>query len=241
MQINYANNVINDLKSLGNPEKATAVQRFFKTAEGQYGQGDLFWGITVPEVRKIARTYKDLEITELKKLLAHEVHEVRLCGLLIMVFKFKIEPEPMYNLYLKNTKFINNWDLVDLSVSFIVGAFLQDKDCAILYKLAKSESLWERRISIVATHHFIKQGVYEHTLKISQMLMDDRHDLIHKAAGWMLREVGKRCSVEVLENFMEKYSATMPRTMLRYAIEHMPPDKKQYFMKMKYRKTFDLV
>jgi 3-methyladenine DNA glycosylase AlkD len=239
VQSKERNDIIADLEKLGNREKAEFVQRFFKTGEGQYAQGDIFWGIPVPSVRKIARQYRNLKFEHLEKLLTHEVHEIRLCALLIMVFKSKYEPKLMYDLYLEKTIFINNWDLVDLSAAPIVGNFLINfgNDTTILYTLAKSPSLWERRVAIVATFAFIKQGVYLHTLKLAQILMHDKHDLIHKAVGWMLREVGKRCSARILETFLKKHASTMPRTMLRYAIEHMQPEKKQYFMKAKRREN----
>lgn len=227
------NNLINLLKKSGSPEKAAHLQRFFKTGVGQYAEGDIFWGLTVPTTRKIASANKNLELEQLERLLKHEVHEVRLCALLIMVAQTKKHPDVIFDLYLKNTNFINNWDLVDLSAREIVGDFLKGKDCSILYKLAKSKLLWERRISIVSTYAFIRQGEYEHTLKISELLINDKHDLIHKATGWMLREVGKRCSMEVLENFLHKHAATTPRTALRYAIEHMSDKDKKYFMQMK--------
>lgn len=229
------NNLINDLQLLGSPEKAKHLQRFFKTGVGQYAEGDIFWGITVPLIRKIACTYKHLNIKELEILLELEIHELRLCALLIMVFQSKTLPEQMYDLYLKKTAFINNWDLVDLSAPIIVGNFLLNKDCSVLYKLAQSRSLWERRIAMVATYAFIKQGQSEHALKLAQILMSDKHDLIHKAAGWMLREIGKRCSQNILINFLENYASTMPRTMLRYAIEHLTDEDRKYFMQTKNR------
>ncbi len=224
------NDLIDELKALGCPQKAQHLQRFFKTGAGQYGEGDIFWGITVPEMRKVARKYKDVDSSSLEKLLAHKVHEVRLCALLVMVAKAKAEPQPIFKLYLSQTKYVNNWDLVDLSAPTIVGAFLIDKDCAILYELANSKCLWDRRIAMVSTYAFIKQGQSEHTLELSRILMNDSEDLIHKAAGWMLREVGKRCSREILEQFLEEYAATMPRTMLRYSIEHFAPEKRAYFL-----------
>jgi 3-methyladenine DNA glycosylase AlkD len=234
MQTKEVDNIIGDLKRFGNPEKAQAVQRFFKTGKGHYAEGDVFWGITVPLVRRIAHLYKDLATKNLEKLLTHEVHEVRLCALLIMVFKSKTEPRHMYTMYLNNISFVNNWDLVDLSAPAIIGDFLINTDTSVLYALAKSPSLWEKRIAIVATFAFIKQGQYTDTIHIATILMHDKNDLIHKAVGWMLREIGKRCSVSVLEAFLEVHAATMPRTMLRYAIEHMHPEKKKKFMQAKY-------
>jgi 3-methyladenine DNA glycosylase AlkD len=225
--------IIKELKSYASPEKAQHLQRFFKTSIGQYAEGDIFWGLTVPTVRNIARTNKKLDVQPLEKLLEHEVHEVRLCGVLILVFQAQMEPEKTYNLYLSNTKFINNWDLVDLSAWQIVGTYLLDKDCEILYQLARSNLVWERRIAVVSTYAFIKSGRHEHTLNLAKALMTDKHDLMHKAVGWMLREVGKRCSMDVLKSFLEKFAATMPRTALRYAIEHMSDEDRKYFMQAK--------
>ena len=231
MQISEINSLINDLKLLGSKQKAESLQRFFKTAKGQYAYGDLFWGIPVPQTRKIARKYKDLNINLLHELLENKVHEVRFCALIIMILQSKNIPKQITNLYLKKTKFINNWDLVDVSAEAIVGRFLLNRDCSLLYSLAKSESLWERRIAIIATFAFIKQGDYEHTVNIARILMHDQHDLIHKAVGWMLREIGKRCSQEILENFLEEYAVIMPRTMLRYAIEHLSVEKKMKYLR----------
>lgn len=236
MQTKEIKTIIDNLKNLGNPEKTDHLKRFFKTGKGHYAEGDIFWGITVPAVRNVARHNKDLDLKHLEKLLTHEIHEVRLCALLIMVLKSKNEPQKIYSIYLNNISFVNNWDLVDLSAPTIIGNFLINTDTSILYTLAKSPSLWEKRVAIVATFAFIKQGAHADTLKIATILMHDKHDLIHKAVGWMLREVGKRCSTTILENFLEIHATTMPRTMLRYAIEHMPPEKRQYFMQAKYQK-----
>lgn len=227
------NNLIDDLKKLGSPEKAKHLQYFFKTGVGQYAQGDVFWGITVPLVRSTAKTYKNIDLEQIEQLLEHEVHEVRLCALLIMVLQAKIMPKEIYHLYLKKTGFINNWDLVDLSAPQIIGSFLHGKDCSILYELAQSNILWEKRIAIVSTFAFIKLGHYEHTLKLAEILINDKHDLIHKATGWMLREVGKRCSLEILEKFLEIHANEMPRTTLRYAVEHLSDEKRKYFMQSK--------
>ncbi len=227
------NNIISSLKSLGSLEKARILQRFFKTGSGEYGQGDIFWGITVPLIRKTAREHKHLDIQQLEKMLEHEVHEVRLCALLIMVLQAKTTPDQIYDMYLKKTPCINNWDLVDLTAPTIVGDFLINKDCSVLYTLAQSNTVWERRIAIIATYAFIKRGDHANTLKLAKILVNDHHDLIQKAVGWMLREVGKRCSLPILEEFLEEHAATMPRTALRYSLEHMTPEKKQYFMRAK--------
>jgi 3-methyladenine DNA glycosylase AlkD len=230
---NVSINLINDLEVLGSAEKAKHLQRFFKTGVGEYAQGDIFWGITVPQVRTIARTYKNIDINYLEQLLEHEVHEVRLCALLIMVLQSKAFPDQMYDLYLKKTKYINNWDLVDLSAPAIVGDYVYGKDCTDLYRLANSDALWEKRIAIVSTFAFIKKRNHEYTFEIAKILMHDKHDLIHKATGWMLREVGKRCSMKVLEEFLEQHAHEMPRTALRYSIEHMPIEIRRYYLEKK--------
>jgi 3-methyladenine DNA glycosylase AlkD len=230
-------NLINDLEVLGSPEKAKHLQRFFKTGEGGYAQGDVFWGVTVPQVRTIACKYKHIDVNRLILLFEHSVHEVRLCALLIMIYQAKNFPDKMYGLYLKETKFINNWDLVDLTAPAIVGDYLYGKDCADLYKLAKSNNLWERRIAIVATYAFIKKGDYKYTFELAQLLLDDTHDLIHKATGWMLREEGKHCSEEALKNFLKKHAHRMPRTALRYAIERMSDEDRKYFLQIKKNKA----
>jgi 3-methyladenine DNA glycosylase AlkD len=182
-------------------------------------------GLTVPQSRKIAIKFKDLSFSDIKKLLQSKIHEERVIALLILVHNFekgsKEHQKDIYDYYLKNTKYINNWDLVDLSADKIVGQYLLDKSKDILFRLAHSENLWERRISIVATYQFIKDGRYQETLTISKMLLNDQHDLIHKAVGWMLREVGKKCSEDLLVEFLGKHYKQMPRTMLRYAIERL--------------------
>ena len=225
--------VLQDLKKLSNKKHAVILQRFFKTGPGEYGEGDIFWGIKVPYCRKVVAKYKDLPWTSLIKLIKHKVHEVRLTALLILVQKSKTEPKKAYDVYLKHTRYVNNWDLVDLTAGYIVGMYLFDKDKKILFKLAKSKSLWERRISIIATLYFITQGQSKTTLSIAKMLLKDKHDLIHKAVGWMLREVGKRCSQAEEEKFLDKYAKVMPRTMLRYAIERFPEKRRQYYLKLK--------
>jgi 3-methyladenine DNA glycosylase AlkD len=217
-----------------NPEKAEVLRRFFKTGPGQYGEGDVFIGIIVPVSRKIAKKYANLPDEEILTLLKSKIHEERLIALLILIFQFEKgdeqKKEQIFYLYLKHTAFVNSWDLVDLSAEKIVGAYLDGKSKGILYNLAHSQSLWERRISIVSTFHFIRQGKYDDTLAIAGILLGDREDLIHKAVGWMLREVGKRCSEESEEIFLRKHSQEMPRTMLRYAIERFSPEKRQSYL-----------
>jgi 3-methyladenine DNA glycosylase AlkD len=223
-----------EIKRLADPEKAKILQRFFKTGPGQYGEGDVFAGITVPVTRKLVRKYCDLPLGDAAELLKSPIHEERLLALLILVEKARRGDDAtrkrIYALYLKNTRTINSWDLVDLSAEHIVGAWLAGRDREKLYRLAKSKSLWERRIAIVATFHDIKRGRPDHTLALADVLMGDRHDLIHKAVGWMLREVGKRCSADTLRAFLRTRYRSMPRTMLRYAIEHFPADERKAYL-----------
>lgn len=223
-----------DLRNLADFEKANLLQRFFKTAKGQYGEGDIFLGIIVPNTRKVAKRYKDLSLSEIKKALYSRIHEERLCALFILVEKFAttnlVEQKKIYDFYIKNAKQANNWDLVDLSAPKIVGAYLLNKNKAILYKFAKSKNLWEKRISILATFWFIKNKKYIDSFKIAEILMNDKHDLIHKAVGWMLREIGKRNLAEE-EKFLQKYKGKLPRTTLRYAIEKFEEGKRLRYLK----------
>lgn len=224
------------LKEIGNKEKAKTHQRFFKTGPGEYGEGDIFVGVTVPELRRVAKKYKTITLKEVKQLLRSPIHEERLLSLFILIYQYLKGDEPekkrIYELYLKNTKFINNWDLVDSSAGHIVGAFLFDKSKKPLYDLVKSDNLWERRISIISTFYFIKHNQFSDSLKISKILLSDKEDLIHKAVGWMLREIGKR-DISVEKNFLKKHYKNMPRTMLRYAIEKFPESKRQRYLKGK--------
>jgi len=220
--------ILNDFKALENKEKAVILQRFFKTGKGQYGEGDIFLGITVPKQRELAKKYKDLNLNELQTLLDSKIHEHRLTALIILTSQYKNNPETTYNFYLKNTKNINNWDLVDLSAPNIVGNYLLNKDKSILYTLANSNHLWEKRISIISTFYFIKNNKFDDTLKISEILLKDKHDLIHKAVGWMLREVGKK-DKNILVKFLNKH--TLPRTALRYAIEKFPEKERKKYLK----------
>lgn len=216
-----------------NPEKARFLQRFFKTGKGEYAEGDIFYGIIVPVQRKIALKYSDLSLSEVKNLLKSNVHEERLIALLILVHKFEhgkeSDQKDIYDLYLKSTQYINNWDLVDLSAAKIVGAYLQDKPRLILQNLATSQMLWERRIAMIATYCFIRNNQFEDTLLIAKILINDKHDLIQKAVGWMLREVGKRDEV-VEKDFLKRYYKTMPRTALRYAIEKFPEQIRKAYL-----------
>ena len=226
-------NVLAELKADASAERAKANAWFFKTGPGEYGEGDKFWGLTVPQVRIVAKIYKDIPLDEILLLLRNEVHEVRLCAVLMLVARYPKDPDNVYKFYLENTKYINNWDLVDASAWCIVGHYLFKGSRKILFVLARSKNIWERRIAIIASFYFIKQGDAKDALKIAEMLIDDKHDLIRKAVGWMLREIGKRCSREIEEEFLGKYASTMPRVTLRYAIEHFPEEKKKYFMGLK--------
>lgn len=225
------------LLSFASTKKAIILQHFFKTALGEYGHGDVFIGVSVPNIRLVARQWRDLPLRQTAKLLHSKIHEERLLALLIFVNQYKNsdpkKQEQIFKLYLKNTKYINNWDLVDLSAGQIVGAHLQNKSKAILRKLAKSDNLWERRIAIISTFYDIYKGKPDETLHIAKILLHDKHDLIHKAVGWMLREVGKRCGQKVEEEFLNKHYRVMPRTMLRYAIERFPEKKRRQYLTSK--------
>jgi len=222
--------LIESMQALADREKAKFLQRFFKTGKGQYAEGDIFWGIRVPETRQVAKAYCNLPLSEIERVLANSVHEVRLCGLLILIEQFKksceTDRKTIVDCYLSNTQYINNWDLVDLSCYQILGNYLMDKPRGILYRLAKSENLWEQRIAIVSTWAFIRHREFEDTLAISEMLLDHPHDLIHKAVGWMLRELSKRDEALML-HFIETHYVKIPRTALRYAIEKLPEEQRK--------------
>ncbi|MDD5312510.1 MAG: DNA alkylation repair protein [Dehalococcoidia bacterium] len=232
---------VQDLKrevlSLSNKQRADFVQKYFKTGAGQYGEGDIFAGLSTSDIRKIATKYRGLSTADIERALQDEVHEMRSVALVIMAAQYKRAPEATkkkyFDLYLGNTGYINNWDLVDISAPYIIGDYLLGKDRGILYTLAKSPSLWERRIAIMSTFAFIKNGEVADTLNIARLLLDDDHDLIHKASGWMLREVGKRGNQKALEQFLDENIRYMPRTMLRYAIEKFPESKRQHYLSIK--------
>lgn len=221
------------LKKLGRGRTANVLQRFFKIGPGEYGEGDVFLGIRVHQLRKLAKEYQDAELEVIEELLRSSIHEERLLALLILVRAYSSgdtrDKARLYRFYLRHTRYINNWDLVDASAEHIVGDFLMDKDKTPLYRLARSRSLWERRISIMATFHFIKHGGFSETLRIATLLLVDKEDLVHKAVGWMLREVGKR-DLKVEEAFLRDHCKRMPRTMLRYAIERLPEFKRQKYL-----------
>jgi 3-methyladenine DNA glycosylase AlkD len=224
------------LQNLGNKEKAKILQRFFKTGIGEYAESDIFLGIRVHDLRKLAKEYQDISSKEIILLLTSPIHEERLLALLILVSTYakgnEFTKRKIYTLYLKYIKFINNWDLVDGSAPHIVGAFLMDKSKEPLYHLAKSKNFWLRRISIMSTFYFIKHNEFSETLKIAAMLISDKEDLIHKAVGWMLREVGKR-HLRTEENFLRDHYQKMPRTMLRYAIEKFPEPTRRHYLQGK--------
>ena len=227
------------LARLKDEQKAKLYQRFFKTAPGQYGHGDIFLGLTVPQQRQIAKQYSHLPLNELQTLLHTNIHEQRLTSLIILTEQYKkatkennhSQQKAIYQFYLNNTKWINNWDLVDVTSSQIVGHYLLDKDRTILYQLAKSSDLWERRIAIISTFTFIRNHQFNDTIKIAALLLHDQHDLIHKAIGWMLREVGKK-DQSLLETFLKKHLPQLPRTTLRYAIEKFPEHKRKEYLNL---------
>lgn len=223
-----------DLRQMADQKKARILQRFFKTGQGQYGAGDLFLGIVVPNIRQVVKKYwRNISIIDAKKLLSSRYHEERMCAIFILIEKFqcggaKIKKE-IFDIYCQNTKYINNWDLIDLSAPKIVGQYLCYKKKDLLYKFANSGNLWKKRIAIMSTYYFIGQRAFADTLKIAKILLNDEHDLIHKAVGWMLREVGNR-SRATEENFLENHYQKMPRTMLRYAIEKFPKSRRQAYL-----------
>ncbi len=231
--------IIDELQSVASTEKAAHLSRFFKTGPGEYGEGDRFLGIPVPLTRNIAKANIDTPLEELQILLHSPWHEARLCTLLILVERFKKKKTTdeercnIYQFYLKNTRHCNNWDLVDLSCPTIVGGYLlHQPDRSLLYRLAESDNLWEQRIAIVSTIALIRHDQFDDTLALSRKLMNHKHDLMHKAVGWMLREIGKR-NRDVLSEFLDEYATRLPRTALRYAIEHYPEEERQAFLRKK--------
>ncbi len=226
--------LIRDLEKLYSKERSKHSMRFFKTGKGEYGEGDIFLGLTVPEQRDFAKRYKGLSISQIQRLLDSDIHEHRLIGGLILIHKFNKNPEEIFNFYMKNAKRFNNWDLVDLTAPKISGEFLKDKNKKILYELAKSKNLWEKRIAIVSTYSFIRGGNFADTLKISEILLGDPHDLINKAVGWMLREIGKRDD-KILKDFLKVNYKQIQRTTLRYAIERFPESERKKFLRGEFK------
>ncbi len=225
-----------ELRTQANPEKAKVLSYFFKTGEGQYGAGDIFWGVMVPQQRAVAKNNIQASLAEIQSLLNSKVHELRLTALLTLVLQYEkataSKQKILVDFYLKNTNNINNWDLVDLSAPKILGHYLLTRERKVLAQLAVSKNIWERRIAILSTYAFIKEKQFDDTLKIATTLLHDSHDLIQKAVGWMLREVGKR-DVKTELKFLDQYATNMPRTMLRYAIEKFPEKQRQKFLNKK--------
>ncbi|MFH1036761.1 MAG: DNA alkylation repair protein [Patescibacteria group bacterium] len=228
-------NLEKELQNKFDKKKAKLLQGFFKTGKGEYGEGDLFLGIVVPQLHKIASEYANLVLKDLQKTIKSKFHEERLATLFILVLKFEkaneAEKKNIYDFYIKNRKYVNNWDLVDLSAPKIAGAYLKNKDKSLLYKFAKSKNLWERRIAVLSTFHYIRNGDCWDATKIAKILKNDKHDLIQKAVGWMLREIGNRCGRKIEEKFLEENHKNMPRTMLRYATEKFPAKIRNYYLR----------
>lgn len=218
-----------DLRALVTPGKARALARFFKTGKGEYGEGDIFIGVMVPEIRKVANKYKDISLVELQKVISSPIHEERVCAALICTYR-ELNRE-VVDFYLSNIRFLNNWDIIDLTCHKILGKWMIDhpEKRKILYKFARSNSLWERRISAISTFAFLRQNDYKDMLAIAEILLHDEHDLIHKAVGWMLREIGKRDQA-LEERFLLKHYKKMPRTMLRYAIERFEEGRRKMYL-----------
>ncbi len=230
-----AKSIKNDIVAASSPEKAIILQRFFKTGKGEYAEGDIFAGCTVPKTRAIARRYvKEISLSDIEQLLNDKIHECRFCGLILLTHLFNRKTDDgkkeIVDFYLQHTAAINNWDLVDITAYNILGKWLNDKkDRSILYILSESRNLWEQRIAMVATMSFIKNHDFKDSLMLAEKFLTHPHDLMHKATGWMLREVGKK-NVEILTYFLDSYYKKMPRTMLRYAIEKLPPAKRAYYL-----------
>ncbi len=227
--------LVKELQSKRDTKRAELLGHYFKTGRNQYGEGDIFLGITLPVLRGIAKKYNGLTAGQLEELLASKFHEYRLTALFILLARYRKADSPgrkaIAGFYLANRKGINNWDLIDSSAPGILGDYLLNTDRRILYRLVRSTSLWDRRIAVLAAFTFIREHQYDDAVKIAGLLLKDPHDLIHKAVGWMLREVGKK-NLALLEDFLEMYAAVMPRTMLRYAIEKMPDNKRRYYLKI---------
>jgi len=234
-----AENVQATLQKHASAQDAEFLQRFFKTGEGQYGAGDVFIGVRMPQTRQVAREFKNLPLREVQKLLGSRVHEHRMAALIILTLQYpqadKPDKQKIYEFYLDNLRRdrINNWDLVDVSAPHVIGAYLMGRSHNPLFELAASQDLWQRRAAIISTFAFIAQGDAATTLQLAEILLNDPRDLIHKAVGWALREVGKRCNRQLLLDFLDKHAGEMPRTMLRYSLEHLPPEQRRQYMKKK--------
>jgi len=228
------NRIIERLKELADPDTSRQSMRFFKTGKGEYGEGDQFIGVRVPVIRGCVKEFRDTSLNDNQELLSSPIHEARLLALLLMVAKYKksvsdVERREIYRVYLSNTRYINNWDLVDVTAEHIVGAYLFDRSRKPLFRLINSKSLWERRIAVLATFYFIRRNDFCDTLSLAELLLDDKEDLMHKAVGWMLREVGNR-NHDIEREFLLKHYQKMPRTMLRYAIEKFPERERLSFL-----------
>jgi 3-methyladenine DNA glycosylase AlkD len=227
------------LRKSSHDADAAFLQRFFKTGEGQYGSGDVFIGVRVPATRLVCKQFSTLPLPEIQKLLDSPVHECRLAAVILLANQYKkakpADKEAIFRMYLKNVRRgrVNNWDIVDSSAEFIIGEQLWDRPRDLLFELAKSESVWERRVAIISSFQFIKHGDASTTLMLAERLLHDKHDLIQKAVGWMLREIGKRGGRDELLAFLDTHAAVMPRTMLRYAIEHLPAEGRTHYMNLK--------
>ena len=232
--MNTSETVISSLREIADQGIAKHSLRFFKAGPGEYAEGDKFIGVRVPDQRKIARKHRNLSLEEIKKLLKSELHEVRLTGVLILVYQYEkadsILQEKIYRFYMDHLEYVNNWDLVDSSAKYIAGHFLFDKDRTVLQNLVKSDNFWKRRVAVLSTFYFIDRGDYSTTIEISENLLNDQEDLIHKAVGWMLREIGNN-DKPTLISFLKKHYNKMPRTMLRYAIEKFPKDERDDYLK----------
>lgn len=228
--------IFGDLESLKARSRADSLARFFKTGPGEYSEGDLFYGLSVPQSRALAKKYAELPLPEISALLKSKIHEARLIALIILNKRFSSadprDRKRIFQFLVKHRKGINNWDLVDTVAPYTFGEYLFTEDRAILYKYADSKNLWERRIAIMSTFYFLRQNDFADTLKVAKILLKDQHDLIHKATGWMLREIGKR-DVKTLTRFLDKHATQMPRTMLRYAIEKFPEKQRKYYLNLK--------
>ena len=233
--MNLEQNIIKDLHSCADAKRAEHNLRFFKTGKGEYGEGDMFLGLNLPQMRELVKRYKKVvDIKDIKNLLNDRYHEVRLCGLMLLVELFRAAKteerrQEVYDFYMNNLSGINNWDLVDLTAYNIPGAFLHGKSHKPLFDLAKTKDLWKERIAIISTMYFVKRGTFETTIKLAEGFLAHKHDLMHKAVGWMLREVGKK-DIKTLYDFLDKHAGAMPRTMLRYSIEKLTEDKRKYYM-----------
>jgi 3-methyladenine DNA glycosylase AlkD len=221
--------VLKSLREKASEERRLRNQSYFKMGPGQYSEGDVFIGVSMPDIRSVVKSHPETTMKEVETLIQSQIHEERMTALIFLVTRYPKNREEIYRFYLKHMHHVNNWDLVDLSAPHIVGAYHFGRGSDKLYEWALSENLWVRRISVVATQHFIKKGLFEPTLRLAEMLLKDEEDLMHKAVGWMLREVGKK-DERALEGFLERFVSEMPRTMLRYSLERLEPEKRRYFM-----------